>query len=245
MKQDNSELAKEAFNLLNIRLTESQITAMERLQVELLDWNSRYNLTAIREPAQIRTKHFLDSLSCSLVMRGTRIRRVIDIGTGAGFPGIPLKILYPDMQLTLVDSVEKKTDFCQHVVQVLGLEGVTILNARAEDLGQNPVHREQYDWALARAVAILPILGEYLLPLVAVGGHMLALKGETAPAEAQANEHAARLLGGQLRQITPVTLPGVTEQHYLVVVDKTAATLPTYPRRPGIPAKRPLINPSS
>jgi len=233
-------LLQETYNLLGIVLTSRQIAALERYQEELTDWNDRYNLTAIHDPEKVSIKHFLDSMTCSLVMRGSRMERVIDIGTGAGFPGLPLKILYPNIQLTLVDSVGKKAAFCEHISHTLNLEGVKVLKARAEDIGHLPEHREQYDWAVGRAVAALPVLAEYLLPLVSVGGHMLALKGETAPAEAHTTEHAAHLLGGRLRQLLPVTLPGVVEQRYLVVVDKIAATLPPYPRRAGIPSKRPL-----
>jgi 16S rRNA (guanine527-N7)-methyltransferase len=233
-------LLQETYNLLGIVLTSRQIAALERYQEELTNWNDRYNLTAIHDPEKVSIKHFLDSMTCSLVMRGSRMERVIDIGTGAGFPGLPLKILYPNIQLTLVDSVGKKAAFCEHISRTLNLDGVKVLKARAEDIGHLPEHREQYDWAVGRAVAVLPVLAEYLLPLVSVGGRMLALKGETAPAEAHTTEHAARLLGGRLRQLLPVTLPGVAEQRYLVVVDKIAATLPPYPRRAGIPSKKPL-----
>jgi 16S rRNA (guanine527-N7)-methyltransferase len=173
-------------------------------------------------------------------MRDTPAERVIDIGTGAGFPGLPLKIVSPNMHLTLVESVGKKTDFCRHIVQQLGLEGVQVVQERAETVGHTPAHRQQYDWALARAVAVLPVLAEYLLPLVRIGGAMLAMKGESAPAEAHNAEHALRVLGGRLSKLIPVTLPGVVEEHYLVVVNKVAATPDMYPRRVGLPAKRPL-----
>jgi 16S rRNA (guanine527-N7)-methyltransferase len=144
------------------------------------------------------------------------------------------------MHLTLVESVGKKTDFCHHIVEQLELQDVVVIQERAEALGKMAKHREQYDWALARAVAILPVLLEYLLPLVRVGGQVLAMKGESGPAEAQTAERATQLLGGHLRQLTPVTLPGVVEERYLVVVEKIAATPEKYPRRVGIPAKRPL-----
>lgn len=234
------ELVQQAFDLFSIRLNQGQINALERYQSALLEWNAQYNLTAIHEAGQIRSKHFLDSFSCILAMRGARFRRLIDVGTGAGFPGLPLKILCPDVQVTLVDSVEKKITFCRHIVNSLHLEGVTLIKARAEDVGQNPAHREQYDWAVGRSVAIMSVLAEYLLPLVSVGGHVLAMKGENAPAEAHAAEYAMHILGGKLRQLTPVTLPGVVEQRYLIVVDKVAATSPKFPRRPGIPSKKPL-----
>ncbi len=231
---------KDLKTLVGIQLTARQIAAFQRYEDELLEWNSRMNLTAIRDREGIRTKHFLDSLSCILAFREHPPEQLIDIGTGAGFPGIPLKIVYPRMKLTLVESVGKKLDFCRHIVQTLELEDVTLLQARAEDLGQNRAYRERYDWAVARAVANLPVLAEYLLPLVALGGKMLAQKGESAHAEAVAAEKAIRLLGGELQQIIPVLVPGIAEERYLVVVDKIASTPPGYPRRVGLPARRPI-----
>jgi 16S rRNA (guanine527-N7)-methyltransferase len=148
--------------------------------------------------------------------------------------------MLPKTQLTLVESVGKKAEFCRHVVKILDLEGVEVVQVRAEVIGQDPDHRERYDWAVARAVAILPVLAEYLLPLVRVGGSMLAMKGESGPAEAHSAERALKVLGGHLRQLLPVTLPGVAEERYLVVIDKVAATPMAYPRKVGIPAKRPL-----
>lgn len=234
------ELVQYARIRLGLRVTQAQLAALERYEQELLDWNNRFNLTAIREPAQVHVKHFLDSLTCLCVMQDSPMERVIDVGTGAGFPGLILKIFCPALRLTLVESVGKKADFCRHVVKVLGLEGVEVVQERAEALGITPAYREQYDWAVARAVAIMPVLAEYLLPLVRVGGAMLAMKGESAPAEAHAAEQATRLLGGHLRKLVPVALPGVAEEHYLVVIDKVAATPNGYPRRVGLPAKKPL-----
>ncbi len=233
-------LKLEAKNLLGITLTSRQLAAFDRYRQELLEWNAKFNLTAIRDETGIRTKHFLDSLSCLLVLRENPPTRLIDIGTGAGFPGIPLKIILPQMQLTLVESVGKKADFVRHVVQTLGLDKVEVLQARAEDLGQNPHYRENYDWAVARAVANMPTLVEYLLPLVKVGGSTLMMKGENGPAEAHTAEKAMRMMGGRLRQLVHVTLPGVADDRYLIVVNKVAATPPKYPRRIGIPTKDPL-----
>jgi 16S rRNA (guanine527-N7)-methyltransferase len=234
------DFVQNARTVVGISLTPTQISAFETYQRELLDWNERMNLTAIRDVPGIQTKHFLDSLTCLLVMQGAPMERVIDVGTGAGFPGLALKIIHPSMQLTLVESVGKKAEFCRHVVKTLKLDGVQVLTERAEAVGQMKEHRQSYDWALARAVAILPVLAEYLLPLVRVGGAALAMKGESAPAEAQVAEHAHRVLGGHVRRLVPVTLPGVVDERYLVVVDKTAATPPGYPRRVGLPAKSPL-----
>ena len=207
---------------------------------ELLEWNAKFNLTAIRDVEGIRIKHFLDSLSTVLAWKTTPPARLIDIGTGAGFPGLVLKILYPAMRLTLVESVGKKATFCQHIIKTLGLENVEVLTLRAEDVGQMPFHREKYDWAVARAVAAMPVLAEYLLPLVKVGGGILAQKGESGPAEAQSAEKAFKLLGGELRHLVKVELPGVADERYLVVVEKVAATPPNYPRRAGMPSQKPL-----
>jgi 16S rRNA (guanine527-N7)-methyltransferase len=166
--------------------------------------------------------------------------RVVDVGTGAGFPGLVLKILRPDIELVLVESVEKKAGFCRTVVDELGLKGVAVLTERAEALGQDPAHRESYDWAVARAVAAMPVLAEYLLPLVRVGGRALAQKGAGGPAEAQDAASAFETLGGALKSHREAHLPGLTEPHTLVVLEKLRPTPGNYPRRAGIPAKRPL-----
>ena len=234
------KLARDAQALFNVHITGRQVMALLTYEKELLEWNQKFNLTAIRDSESIRTKHFLDSFSCILAWKAAPPNRLIDIGTGAGFPGIPLKILYPNLKLTLVESVGKKAMFCQHIVGVLGLEHVDVIQARAEDLGQHSQHREKYDWAVARAVASLNVLSEYLIPLVRVGGAMLAQKGESGPAEAQSAEEAMKLLGGKLKQLIPVNLPGVADDRYLIVVEKVAATPPRYPRKPGIPMKMPL-----
>ena len=233
-------LARDAQALFNIHLSSRQIMALTTYEKELLEWNQKFNLTAIRDSESIRTKHFLDSFSCTLAWKTSPPSQLIDIGTGAGFPGIPLKILYPTLNLTLVESVGKKAMFCQHIVRVLGLEHVDVIQARAEDLGQNLQHREKYEWAVARAVANLNVLSEYLIPLVKLGGAVLAQKGESGPAEAQSAEEAMKLLGGKLKQLIPVHLPSVAEDRYLVIVEKVAATPPKYPRKPGIPMKQPL-----
>jgi 16S rRNA (guanine527-N7)-methyltransferase len=233
-------LIQEARHLFGIQLDRRQATALNIFEHELLAWNEKLNLTAIRDPEAIRTKHFLDSFSCVMAWNGNPPLSLVDVGCGAGFPGLVLKILYPGMHLTLVESVGKKTKFCCSMVDALKLDGVVILNARAEQVGQDSLHRARYDWAVGRAVADLPVLAEYLLPLVRVGGSTLAMKGVGGPAEAQRAEKALAMLGGNLRQIIPITLPGVAEERCLVVIDKVKATPSAYPRRPGIPTKRPL-----
>ncbi len=234
------KLLKEIQNLTGLKLSARQAAAFQRYELLLMEWNARFNLTAVRDVEGVRTKHFLDSLTCMQAWRETPPAKLSDVGTGAGFPGIPLKIVLPAMQLTLVESVGKKADFCRLVVRELDLEKVQVVQARAEDLGQQKAHREQYDWAVARAVANLPVLVEFLLPLVRVGGGMLAQKGEGGPAEAQQAERAIKLLGGRLRHLKPVQLPGIAEDRYLVIIDKIAGTPPQYPRRVGLAAKKAL-----
>lgn len=235
-------LIQAAKQILGTDLTAPQVTAFRTYAAELAEWNEKFNLTAIKTPAEVEIKHFADSLSCLLALRQRPEKRfsLIDIGTGAGFPGLPIKIMYPDMRLTLVESVGKKVTFLEHIVQKLELKEVKVIKARAEEIGREPAHREKYDWAVARAVAEMRTLLEYLLPLVKVGGRALAQKGENAPAETQAAERAAKLLGGCLAQVMPVELPGVVEARYLVVFNKEAATPGKYPRRPGVPSKEPL-----
>jgi len=234
------KLIHDAQALFNVHLTGRAMLALSVYEKELLSWNQKFNLTAIRDAEGIRVKHFLDSFSCVLAWKANPPARLIDVGTGAGFPGIPLKILYPSMQVSLVESVGKKAAFCQHIIEVLRLDGVEIINARAEDVGRDPGHREKYDWAVARAVAKLNVLSEYLLPLVKVGGMMLAQKGESGLAEAQSAEHAIKMLGGKLQQVIPLNLPGVVEDRYLVLVNKMHTTPPKYPRKAGTPYKDPL-----
>ena len=233
-------LARDALRLFNLRLGAAQLEALTVLERELLDWNRKFNLTALRDTASVRTRHFLDSLSCAAAWGPRPPHRLVDVGTGAGFPGLPLKIVYPSMRLTLVESVGKKAMFCEHMVRLLALENVQVIKSRAEDVGCMPDHRESYDCAVARAVAEMRVLGEYLLPLVRMGGTAIAMKGESGPAEAQSSEKALRLLGGRLSRVIPVNLPGIADERYLVVVEKSAATPPRYPRKAGMPLKRPL-----
>ena len=234
------KFAEDVYRLIGLKLSPRQLRAFRDYERELLSWNEKFNLTAIREVEDIRTKHFLDSLSTLLELKDPAPTTLVDVGTGAGFPGIPLKIALPDLRLTLVESIGKKSEFCQHVVNQLQLDEVEVLTLRAEDVGQQSRYREQFDWAVARAVASLPVLAEYLLPLVRVGGALLAQKGGNAHAEVHAAERSIQLLGGSLRRLSLVTLPGVVDERYLVVVDKKAATPLIYPRRAGMPLKKPL-----
>ncbi len=236
------KLSEMVHALLGIKLTQDQIAALRIYERELLSWNEHISLTAIRDEKEVWVKHFLDSLTCLMAWdRHNPPGRLIDVGTGAGFPGLVLKLVWPASEVILVESVGKKANFCQHVVDELGLTGVTVLNERAEAIGQMSEHRQSYDLAVARAVARMPILMEYLLPLVHHNGIVLAMKGESAPSETQIAEKAIQLLGGKLKKLIPVVLPGVVDERFLVVVDKVARTPAAYPRRIGLPAKNPIF----
>ncbi len=232
---------------LGLRLTAAQQAAFQLYYEDLVAWNQKFNLTAITEYEQVQVRHFLDSLSC-LLAKETRQAlsqpqsRLLDVGTGAGFPGIPLKLVCPDTHLTLLEATGKKVSFLEHVVAHLNLQQVMVIKGRAEELAHEPAHREQYNLVLARAVAELPVVAEYTLPFCRLGGWVVAQKGEAGAAEAWTAERAITLLGGELRRVVPVELPGLPEDRSLVIIQKTAPTPQTFPRRPGIPSKRPLHN---
>jgi 16S rRNA (guanine527-N7)-methyltransferase len=222
-----------------IRLSDYQLDQFERYMAELIQWNSHTNLTTIVEPRAITIRHFLDSLALARIWADQTPSSLADIGTGAGFPGLPLKLLWPDMRLLLVESVGKKTEFLQHVVNVLGLEKVEISTARAEELGRQPRFREQFEAVTARAVATLNVLAEYCLPLCAVDGLWVAPKSADVDAEQAAATSAIQQLGGELQEVRAIHLPDV-EDRTLVVVRKVQRTPERFPRRVGVPTKRPL-----
>ena len=238
-------LRRSAKQLLSLKLTGAQLQAFENYALELTAWNQHTNLTTILDPQGIIIKHFLDSLSCLLAIKSRRKpkreMRVVDVGSGAGFPGLPLAIMRPDIHLTLLDATEKKCVFLRHMISEIGLQSTRVLHSRAENMGRDPDHRGRYDWAIARAVARLPVLLEYLLPITRSGGRCLAQKTETAPAEIQDAEHALAVLGGEVEEVLRVELPGIAEPRHLIVIKKVAATPDAYPRRTGVPRKRPLL----
>jgi len=237
------ELLEEGAGRWGLDLTPDMLAAFQTYYEELIAWNERANLTAITDYQEVQIKHFLDSLSCLLVLAGLPIERWrgLDIGAGAGFPGLPLKIARSQMELTLLEAKKKRIQFLQHLVERLELEGVTIIRGRAEELGRQPGHREGYDLVLARAVATLPVLLEYALPLCRMGGIFLAQKGPDIKEELETSRVALRLLGGQMREVRGLELPHSMGERNLVVVEKAAPTPGRYPRRPGVPAKRPLM----
>lgn len=227
-------------NHFKITLTPKQLDQFSLYEKVLLEWNGKINLTAIRDVPGIRSKHFLDSISVTRVFESVPPVSMIDVGTGAGFPGIPLKILFPSLHLVLVESIGKKANFCQLVIDSLGLKDVEVFTGRAEDIARTPGYREKFEFAIARAVANMPVLVEYLLPLVRIGGKMIAQKGSSAFEETHTAANSIQVLGGELENIISVELPGVSDERFLVVIKKTAATPPQYPRFAGLPAKRPL-----
>jgi 16S rRNA (guanine527-N7)-methyltransferase len=232
------QLLAETTAAWGLPLDAAQLAQFDLYADELLAWNSHTNLTAIRDRDEVFVRHFLDSLVLARHW-GAAPDSLIDIGTGAGFPGLPLKLLRPELQVVLVDSVGKKTAFLEHVVGRLGLSGIRVITGRAEELGQSREHRERYGLVTARAVADLRVLAEYGLPLLRLGGLLLAPKGANAVEEAAAAESAFRMLGGGPARVEPVSLPGV-EPRAVVVVEKVSPTARRYPRPVGVPAKKPL-----
>ena len=207
----------------------------------LIEWNAKMNLTAITEPREVAVKHIVDSLTA---LRGIEERdslRLIDVGTGAGFPGIPLKIVRPDLKLTLLDSLKKRVHFLETVVEALGLEGAECLHGRAEEAARQSALRERFDIAVSRAVARLPVLAEYLLPFVRIGGTAIALKGFHSEEEAKEAERAVKILGGRAIESIPVALPGLSDKRAVLVIKKERTTPKAYPRKAGKPAKEPLL----
>jgi 16S rRNA (guanine527-N7)-methyltransferase len=233
------ELLRAGLQNLGLDLSETQSAQFARYQELLQEWNQRFNLTAVRSPEGIETTLFLNSLTCAVATGDLSGQRLVDVGTGAGFPGLPLKILCPALDLTLVDSAGKKAEFLRQVVADLGLTHVEVLVARAEELGQDPAQRESYDWAVARAVAPLAVLVEYLLPLCRLGGTALAQKGIQVESEVASAQAAITILGGGGPTVIPVQLPQ-EESSYLVTIKKELPTPSDYPRRIGVPSKRPL-----
>lgn len=225
---------------LGLTLSPAQVRLFHAYAEELMVWNQRLSLTAITSPGDIQVKHFLDSLTCLQALPpGFACQRVLDVGSGGGFPGLPLKIHDPTLQVTLLETTIKKAEFLRHMVGHLGLAGVEVVAERAETLGQDPAYRETYDLVVARAVAEMAVLAEYCLPFCRVGGLFVAQKKAGNAAEMKNAQGAVTALGGRMRPAIPVLLPGA-EPRQLVVVEKVAATPPRYPRRPGMPTKRPL-----
>ncbi|MEW5898397.1 MAG: 16S rRNA (guanine(527)-N(7))-methyltransferase RsmG [Bacillota bacterium] len=226
---------------LGIEITPEQRRLLEKYYRLILKKNSEFNLTAILEEKEFALKHIVDSLTCLPAVPLNGARRVVDVGAGAGLPGIPVKIARPEIRLTLVESSLKKAGFLEDAIRELGLTETKVLRGRAEELAHRADLREQFDCALSRALAPLPVLLEYCLGFVRPGGFLVALKGPAAVREEAKSARALFLLGGAIRETKEIVLPFLGHRRRLIVVEKTAPTPPKYPRRTGIPAKRPLI----
>jgi 16S rRNA (guanine527-N7)-methyltransferase len=223
---------------LEIELNDLQVDQFSTYSDLLIEWNEKFNLTSITDPADIIVKHFLDSLALKKHIHGEKIA---DIGTGAGFPGIPLKIFYPNLQLFLVDSLAKRLEFLNVVCDCLGFKKVETVHARAEDLGRDPKYRETFDTVTSRAVARLPVLLEYALPLLKRGGHFIAAKGSLADEEIAESGKALTVLGGKVYKVARFNLGSEAEHRSIVDIEKVSNTPKSYPRKAGTPAKQPLI----
>jgi 16S rRNA (guanine527-N7)-methyltransferase len=239
---DDSLLARLAAGAraYGIPLSTQQLDRFREYLRLLHDWNQRFNLTAIDAPEDVVDKHYVDSLSCAAALDLSAVRTLVDIGTGAGFPGLVLKIAFPHLEVLLLDAVDKRLRFLRRVTEALALTGVTLLHARAEQAGCDPSWRERYDAALSRAVARLNILAEYCLPFVRVGGWFLAQKGPEVDAELSEARPALQKLGGGTVEVRSLTLPNTQIGRSLVLVPKVARTPREFPRLPGTPKRHPL-----
>ena len=226
---------------LNINLTDRQIMQFMQYYELLVEWNSFMNLTGITEFEEVMKKHFIDSLSLiKAIDLKNKEMSLIDIGTGAGFPGIPLKIAFPDLKVTLLDSLNKRIKFLDEVILKLGLDNINTIHGRAEDFAKPDKLREQYDICVSRAVANLSTLSEYCLPFVKVGGCFVSYKSEKISDEANEAKNAIFLLGGKVKEQVVFNLPDSDIYRNLFVIEKKSGTPKRYPRKAGMPAKEPL-----
>jgi 16S rRNA (guanine527-N7)-methyltransferase len=229
---------------LGIKLNAEQVRQFEIYYQELIQWNKKINLTAITDCSSVQVKHFLDSLTITLALHKEELARpdfnIVDIGTGAGFPGVPLKILFPQPRLVLIEPTTKKTAFLHHIVCKLELENVEVLNTRGEEAAHLPLYREQFTLVLSRAVALLPTLVELTLPFCQLGGRFIAQKKGEIAREIDKAEEAIAALGGKLSQMKKIELDEFDDTRYLLIIDKICSTPSKYPRRAGVPRRRPL-----
>jgi 16S rRNA (guanine527-N7)-methyltransferase len=229
---------------LDVNLNPVQLEQFAVYFTELVDWNNRFNLTSITGYDDVQIKHFCDSLTVVLALETFDTgenTKLIDIGAGAGFPGVPLKIVFPEISLTLLEATAKKAVFLEHLVQKLGLREVKIVNARAEDAAHAETYREKFDMVLSRAVSPLPTLVELCLPFCAVGGRFIAHKKGDISDELASAAKAIRVMGGKLRQIKKIELEELDDNRCLVVIDKVLPTPANFPRRPGMPKQSPIV----
>lgn len=223
----------------NITLTEQQLKQFEIYFEMLVEWNEKINLTAVTEKEEVYLKHFFDSVTPAFYIDFTKIKSICDVGAGAGFPSIPLKILYPHLQITIVDSLNKRIKFLNELASALDLDQVNFVHDRAETFGKNEA-RESFDLVTARAVARLSVLSELCIPLVKKGGQFVALKGSQGNEELEDAQFAISVLGGQVKDVVEFTLPLEESVRQIITIDKLRQTPKKYPRKPGTPNKEPL-----
>lgn len=238
-KYDTGSLER-GLSRLDITLTGEQIRQFLQYYEMLIQWNQVMNLTAITEYEEVVIRHFLDSLASVQVCDFNRVEKVIDIGTGAGFPGIPLKIAFPNLKVVLLDSLNKRVKFLNQVTEELGLSGVEAIHGRAEDYARQKEYRESFDVCVSRAVANLSTLSEYCLPYVKVGGSFVSYKSGKVQEEVLAASHAVELLGGSPARVVKFRLPDTDMERSFVIVEKDKKTPARFPRKAGMPGKEPL-----
>lgn len=238
--EHNTEIFRKDLDALGVNLTDKQIEQFVMYYEMLVEWNEMMNLTAITEYDEVMKKHFIDSLSLIKTYDTSKEVSVIDVGTGAGFPGLALKIAYPNMKVTLLDSLNKRINFLNEVIAMLGLTNVTTIHGRAEDFAKPAKEREKYDLCVSRAVANLTTLSEYCLPFVKVGGCFISYKSEKITEEMEAAKNAIALLGGEYEKSEEFYLPDSDIYRNLVTIKKVKPTPKKYPRKAGLPSKEPL-----
>ena len=234
----NTEKFRQGLNNLKLELTEKQIEQFLTYYEMLIEKNKVMNLTAITEYDEVIEKHFLDSISLCQVYDLSKPVTILDMGTGAGFPGLPLKIAFPEIEITLADSLNKRIKFLDEVIEELGLEKVTTIHGRAEELARNKEHREKYDLVVSRAVANLSTLGEYCIPFVKIGGNFISYKSGEIDEELNSATKAIKILGGQIKDVYKFDLS--EQKRSFVTIEKMKTTPKTYPRKAGTPSKMPL-----
>lgn len=224
-----------------IALSEEQMAQFEKYYELLVEWNEKMNLTGITEKSQVYEKHFYDSITPAFYYDFTNVESVIDVGSGAGFPGIPLKICFPSLKLTILDSLNKRLVFLQEVARQLELKNVEFVHGRAEDAGRDKKYREQFDMAIARAVARMNVLTELCIPFVKLGGVFLVMKGANVEEELNEGKKAIKSLGGKTEKVETFELPEEQSERNIIIVRKQEKTPAVYPRKAGTPAKKPLV----
>lgn len=236
----NTEQFIEMLAAKGIALSPRQINQYETYYSTLVEWNEKMNLTAITDKEDVYLKHFYDSISAAFYFDFIQPLKVCDVGAGAGFPSIPIKIAFPDLHITIVDSLNKRIGFLEHLAKLLELKDVRFIHDRAETFGQNKEHRETYNVVMARAVARLSVLSELCLPLVKTGGTFVAMKGASAKEELEAGQKAIAVLGGKLVDSHTFTLPEEESERNILIIEKEKSTPKKYPRKPGTPNKIPI-----